>query len=463
MTTRLIKYSAITCFLIITLSGCKKQDAFLDAKPNQALIVPSSLTDLQNLLDNEQVFNRGTDPALGEIASDDFYVQDAAFGSLSLSIERNDYIWAKTLYDATFIQIPDWNNPYKMVYYANTALDALPGVPNTSQTAYNQIKGTALFYRAYAFYNLVQHFAMPYNPANAATEPGIPLRLTSDLNTRPQRAMESDCYSQILTDLQTALPLLPLKPDYKTEPSQPAVNALLARICLAMGNYPLAGQYASACLNQYDTLVDYNTLNSPTATSISTTYLDEDIYHTSMGAYSVLIKSRNTVVDSTLYGSYTNNDLRKTKFFTILDGLPQYPRFTGSYDFKGYKYDGLATDEVYLIKAECLARAGNVPEAMDALNTLLQTRWKTGTFVPYTAAGQDDAINQILLERRKELVFRGLRWTDLRRLNSDPKYAVSLKRVVNGSSYQLPPNDPRYALPIPDNEIALGGLTQNPR
>jgi hypothetical protein len=454
---------SLACILVISLTGCKKQDDFLNTKPNQSLTTPTSLTDLENLLRNEYIFNRACDPTLGEIASDDFYIQDGAFAGLTLSIERNAFIWAKTVYDASFDQIPDWNNPYQMVYYANTALDALPAIKTTDQARYNAVKGTALFYRSYAFFNLMQVFTMPYDDATAATQPGIPLRLTSNLNNRPARASQADCYNQIISDLNTALPLLPLKAAFKTQPSQPAVNALLARLYLSLGKYSLALNYSNACLAQYSTLNDYNSLNSPTVTGVNDGYLDEDIYHSTMVSYSVITVRRNTVVDSAIYNAYDQNDLRKTKFCTILDGLPQYPRFVGSYDFKDYKYSGLATDEIYLIKAECLARSGDSGGAMSTLNMLLKTRWVTGTFVPYTAVNVDDALKQILLERRKELLYRGLRWPDLRRLNKDPQFAVQLTKIVNGTTYLLPPNDMRYAFPIPDNEIQLGGLTQNPR
>jgi hypothetical protein len=100
---------------------------------------------------------------------------------------------------------------------------------------------------------------------------------------------------------------------------------------------------------------------------------------------------------------------------------------------------------------------------MNDLNTLLMTRWKTGTFVPYQAANADDALQQILTERKKELLFRGTRWADLRRLNKDSKFAMTLTRIINGVTYTLPPNDPRYAMPIPDNEISLSGIPQNAR
>jgi hypothetical protein len=230
-----------------------------------------------------------------------------------------------------------------------------------------------------------------------------------------------------------------------------------------MGDYTGALAYANACLGQYATLTDYNTLNSPTTTSIDKGFLSEDIYHSNMIGHTVYVVRRDFYIDPAFYNSYDPKDLRKTKFFTILDGLPQFPRFAGSYDYKGQKYDGLATDEIYLIKAECQARAGDAPAAMSTLNTLLKMRWKTGAFVPFQAANADEALLLVLQERRKELLLRGLRWTDLRRLNLESRFAQTLQRVAGGVTYSLAPNDPKYTFPIPDIEVKLGGLTQNQR
>jgi hypothetical protein len=461
------KYKTISIYSLVLIiffnAGCKKQDEFLDAKPNQALVVPATLEDFQTLLNNTNIFNIGNDPALGEISTDDFYVTPSVLQSSAVT-PRNSYTWNKQIYDAG-ARVTDWGAPYLQVYYANNVLDGLArkSFPSGQQALYNQIKGTALFYRSYAFYNLVQTFALPYDPATAKTDAGILLRLSADLNIKVPRSSEQECYDQILADLNSALPLLPLKGNSPTQPSQIAVNALLARIYLAIGDYPNALVHADNCLQSFSILTDFNSLNAPTATSISSTFMVEDIYHSSIVNYSIFAGRRNAVVDSVLYLSYDNNDLRKSKFFAILDGLSQYPRFVGSYDYIGYKYDGLATDEMFLIRAECNARAGNNTAALGDLNTLLKTRWKAGTFIPLTAASANEALSLILTERRKELLFRGLRWTDLRRLNRDSRFKTDLTRNLGGTIYNLPAGDARYALPIPDAEIALSGIPQNQR
>jgi hypothetical protein len=185
---------------------------------------------------------------------------------------------------------------------------------------------------------------------------------------------------------------------------------------------------------------------------------DEVIYHVIYN-YPEILSNYISIVDSNLYRSYDANDLRKYLYFDTSDGNP---RFKGGYD--GYTdFAGIATDEIYLIRAECYARTGDVAHAVADLNTLLSSRYKAGTFTPYKTTDASDALAKILTERRKELLYRGLRWTDLRRLNKDSRFAITLKRNLNGEIYTLPPNDVRYVYPIPDEEIRISGFEQNPR
>jgi hypothetical protein len=450
----------VTLILIIAgviLNGCKKQDAFLNTKPNQALAIPSTLADLQLLVNNENVFNRNY-PSLGLVSTDDYFV-DPGLWAGSFSTSKNAYIWAKEIYAAN-TNVGDWNFPYQAVYYANTILTVLPTVKilANQQTAYNAIKGSALFFRAFAFYNLVQTFAVPYDPATASRDLGIPLPLKPDLNVKLARSSESECYGQILNDLYAALPLLPDQPPLKTRPSKAAVLGLLSRIYLVMGNYSKSLQNAADCLSLYSQLQDFNRLD-PAVFPVYPNFSPEEIFHASMIGYDET--GFQAQVDSNVYRSFNDpNDLRVSIFFFNNNGEIE---FNSQFDFNNANSAPIATNEIILTKAECEARLNDAASAMSNLNSLLITRWKTGTFKPLSASSADEALTLILRERRKELLFTGLRWSDLRRLNKDSRFAITLYRNINGVTYSLPPNDPRYALPIPDNELQSNPIPQNPR
>src|SRR5690606_15551644 len=76
-------------------------------------------------------------------------------------------------------------------------------------------------------------------------------------------------------------------------------------------------------------------------------------------------------------------------------------------------------------------------------------------------------LKDILAERRRELMFRGLRWTDLRRLNQDSEHAATVRHKlrdgVDEQVFTLIPNDLRYIYLIPQQVIDISGMTQNRR
>ncbi len=445
----------------IGLYACKKT-AFLNTRPDNALVVPASISDYQALLDNDidinGAGNNGIVPALGEAGADDHYITDDYYNSGAVSAqERNEYIWAQDPYPG--VGLEDWAWPYRAVFYANVALDGLTKIPvtNSNSAALDNAKGNALFIRAFNFYQLAQVFTPPYDSETAKTYFGIPLRLSPDINEKIQRATVQQTYDQITSDLKNAVQLLPQEALYVTRPSKSAAYALLSRIYLVMQDYDKALLYADSSLQLQGSLLDYNTLNTNVNYPIARSNVENMFNCTLIRNVPVLL----AFVDTLLYQTYQPNDLRKNIYFKPSGKIM---RFHGSYDGTGNLYSGIATDEVYLIRAECYARKGDTQAAMNDLNTLLEKRWKTGTFFPLTASDPDQALAIILTERRKELLFRGIRWTDLRRLNKDPKFAKTLTRTVGGQTYILPPNDPRYTYLIPDDVLSFNpGMPQNVR
>src|SRR5690606_34209521 len=300
---------------------------------------------------------------------------------------------------------------------------------SVSPDALGNVKGQALFFRAFAFHQLAQLFALPYDPVSSITDLGIPLRLSSDLNRISTRATVQETYERIIQDAKEAAALLPVNPKYKTRPSKTAAFGLLARVYLHMSDYINAGSYADSCLTLYPLLMDYNTLakNKPNPIPM---FNDEVIFHSTFLGRQLLNPSTGKI-DSLLHASYADGDLRRTIFFEPIEGQKDVgfsDNYAGSYILP---FNGLATDEMYLIRAECFGRNNNIDKALNDLNILLRNRHDAATFAPLQIETKDELLRTILEERRKELVFRGLRWSDLRRLNKDPRFAITIKRELN--------------------------------
>ncbi len=453
---------ALLCYwlFLIGIFGCQKD--FLEKKPATNISVPNNLDELQLLLNNSNALNRS--PVLGELSADDYYMTSAEFGNQFLPYYANTYVWAADIF-AGGVNINDWNQPYTQVLYSNVILEQLQHIERTPANAANfdRIKGTAHFLRAWSFFDLAQVFAMPYQPQSATVDLGIPLRLKSDINVSTKRANLAETYAQILADADQAKKLLPsaVALPYGSVPARNAAYAFLARVHLTMRNYELATRYADSALMIRSVLIDYNTLSTTAVAPMGISH-DEMIFQSYLAQANPASNVITTIgysIDSLLYQSYHNNDLRRSIFFQVTGKNINKKR---GYSGSTLLSNGLATDEMYLVRAEGNARSGQLERARSDINTLLIKRYKSGTYVPVSGLDQETLLKLILTERRKELVWRGLRWNDIRRLNLEGR-GIELSRNINGMAYTLLPNDRRYALPIPPDVVALSGIVQNDR
>lgn len=460
------KYFALFAVLLCFIT-CNKEKEWLDKKSDKGTVVPETLKDFQALLDDVYTLNRFYS-FLGNAGTDNFYLADEDFGSIS-EYQRNVYSW-----DIDIVwpnnQSPDWNSPFTVIEYANLVLEGL-GKINPNQNGYNNLMGQAYFYRAFAYLNLSQIFCKPYNPETAQADLGLPIRSSSDVNTVEKRSNLEDLYAQIISDAQMALEYLDESPEYIQRSSKPAANALLARTYLLMEDYEKALLYSDALLQVKAELNDFN---NPSEVSHSYTYKFPDqgrnnpeiIFFAFGDAASMRFAMAwpgNPVSASTeLYTLYEDNDLRKEFFF---ENTNDRIKFVSTYSGWGaYAFGGLATNEILLIRSECYARLGNVDGALADLNYLLNNRYVKDTFSAITEDNQEKLLRIILEERRKELPQTGnIRWEDLRRLNKDSRFQKTLTKTINGEIRTLPPNDSKYVLPIPMNEILVSGIEQNTR
>lgn len=426
----------------------------LDVKPRQSLVVPTTLQDFQGLMDNTDKLNTLL-PVWGEISAGEFTVTDANYNSFTSAV-KGCYIWDNQMFAGTTTDI-DWDYSYQRVFYCNVVIDGLKNLQNFADRIvdYNSVKGQALFHRSLSFFNLLQEFAPPFK-TTAATDQGIPLRLSSDLNVQSRRNTVEENYNQIISDLIIAKTLLPNSTTYKTRPSKAAAYGLLARVYLAKQDYTKALINADSCLKLYDKLIDYNSL-SLTATFPFSRLNEEVIFQSNMAN---IVTQSMVLVSPQLYSLYESSDLRQLLYFRS-NGLGNY-LFKGSYYGSSIWFSGIATDEIFLIRAECYARLGKTTESMADLNTLLSKRYRKGLFNSITSLPSEEVLKRVVVERRKELLFRGIRWGDLKRFNLEVQFASTLSRTVGERTFTLLPNDSRYAIPIPEYIISATKIPQNP-
>ena len=452
-----IAYIVITTLsLQFFITSCEK---FLDKKQNMSLVTPGTLKDLQAILDDESSMNRSRTPSFGEASSDDYFLISSSYNALS---ERNKAVYRWMPYSYEFQN--DWSINYFIIYNANLCLERLNKITRTTQNAqdWDNIKGSALFFRAYSFLNLAWVYAHAFNAATSDKEPGIVLRMVSDFNVPSSRSTVKETYHQIINDATEAIQFLPSSAAHVMRPSKGAAYGLLARSYLSMSVWDSAYKYSNLALAENNTLMDYN--SSPYLTGFSENvpfkpFNPEIIFYSEMNNSLTLHAPLTGRVDPVLYSYYDTDDLRRKVYFRPANG---YQRFKGSYSSNATTlFSGLAVNEMYLIKAESLARLNHIEDAMDKLNILLKTRWDNAVpFTPKVASDAGSAVSIILLERRKELLMRGLRWSDIKRLNRENAKIV-LQRNIEGNTFSLQPNSSYFALPLPTDVILNSKIIQN--
>ncbi|HAU53048.1 MULTISPECIES: RagB/SusD family nutrient uptake outer membrane protein [Sphingobacterium] len=451
----------ILVLISFLLFSCGKE--WLDIKQNKQLVIPSTIEDLQALLNNFVIMNTSA-PILGEISADDYFIDNDIYKSLRNAWEKNAYSWNEKIYeDPSIGGVPaDWGWPYQRIYYANTILESVPKLKPANQQEdqkMNELKGMALFHRSFGLYHLSQIFCSTFEAEGEnGIKYGLPLRLNTDLDAKLTRGNLEETYNQMINDLLTAEPLLPSRGDSQSRlPSKAANEALLARIYLIQGKYSKALEYAELSMQKNSDLIDFKNIDQ-TLDFPFPRYNSEVIFYNTLSGSEIFDTSYQ--IDTTLMASYSENDLRKNLFFTNKSGRIQ---FRGSYDGTNTFFGGIAVDEMYLIKAECEARIGQKDKAYQSMLYLLSHRFESEIQAKEFLDADSNLLNIILEERRKELLFRGIRWSDLRRLNLTKDFEQTLNRNIDGKHFALLPNDNKYVLPIPDYIIFINKFLQNPR
>ncbi len=446
MKKTLLYFASVTIWLGVSACG-----RFLDEKSDSLLGIPETLEDNQAILD--RYFVTGLNANSPEISADDIYIVESDFNAMPYESEKRLHLWQPDY--VSLESGSDWENSYTKINIFNTVLFNLQHyeIPNSGN-----VRGQALVFRAATYLEAAQIWCLAYDSATADQDLGLPVRTDPDMNIPSVRSTLKQTYSHILSDLHTAVSLLPEQQIAASRPSKVTALGYLARAYLFMGDYENALKYGLQALDINKQLMNFNSLNANASYPIPN--LNVEVLLPTGNAYTPFLTVTNAKIPPELYNTYEDNDLRKTIFFrTNTNGAYL---FRGNYGGSSSRKNCLAIDEIYLTVAESYARLNRPSEAMTWLNALLITRWKTGTYIPLSSNNAADALIKIREERRKELLFRGLRWADLKRYNKEGA-RITLTRTFNGKTYTLPPNDLRFAIAIPEDIIQMTGMPQNPR
>lgn len=360
-----------------------------------------------------------------------------------------------------------WSSAYKVILNANVILEHIDAAAG-EQSQKNAIKGQALALRARNYFNLVRLYQHTYSIAKGKL--GVPIQLKPELETK-ERSTVSEVYEQILKDLNEAENLLGEfnRSNNLNYYNVDVVYFILAQVYLTMEDWANAEIYANKIRSAYRLMTmdqyreGFSTPNSEWVLGYTQGPQDYWWYDSPACWYDFGQNNAPWQAEQILPSNYFVDVIMKEDPRLLVIDNPQY---TGKYsatkflelkDEPPYSdlYD-LRAAEMYLVEAEAAARQGKLQYALQLLNTLQNER---GAMIS-TSTDQESLIDQILLERRKEMWGEGLEWFDILRLK------LGVDRTTQQGHYQnvsVPALSNKLIMMIPEKEVINNKqLIQNP-
>lgn len=361
-----------------------------------------------------------------------------------------------------------WTRAYRAINVANNIIDRVPELADIPEEAKNNYLGQAYFVRGLAYFDLTKTYGGV--PGVYGTL-GVPIVTTPsrqvDESLFPSRASLLESYQQVEDDLLTALELLPEAQGSDVATRSQAVKgtarALLSRLYLYLDQPEKVIEYANAVIADPTYELEPNFLNI-----FAGTYTSEAIFELSFNNTDPS-NIRNWYVPSTIGGrgdvaAHTefvvemmeNPDDVRILLFGFDEGLGLY------YPIK-YQKPGnvdnihiLRIAEVYLNRAEARAKIGNISGALEDLNAI---RNRAG-LEDISTTGEEDTLEAIWEERKREFAFEGHRFFDLVRTG---QALVELTNVDRANGPPVSLTEPgRQVFPIPAFDVAANpNLEQN--
>jgi tetratricopeptide (TPR) repeat protein len=463
--------TGIIGFLILLLLGLSQVSCneYLDILPKGQKI-PTTLIDFEAMLRDEYSVHRVDATNAINLLNDRFQT----VANLNYyPLYKANYMW-----DESADRI-DLNKSDETMYYAgygsistcNLIIEHAPTATECTDAERNEAMAYAKVLRAMNYFNLVNYYADTYQESTASAKGGVPVITSADVNAPYTQLTVQEVYDFILNDLKEALPYLKSTSPTPLHPNLGAAYAFYARVYLQMNNYTEALNYANKALAENDRLYDWRAYyethkaqienpDSWTATPSPAKHDYVENYIFKHGAvYYASTESSIPVERKALFEVGDARAAARWKLRTV--GADTYCTGTTTGFFN---VGGITTTEVYLIKAECLARAGKYGDAMAELNKVREKRILAADYTPRSASTEEQAIEYIRLTKDNELILTLIPFADARRYNLEAKYARTLSKTVDGSTLTLSPTSHLWTMPFPMGAIknpGNGTITQN--
>lgn len=355
----------------------------------------------------------------GDVTGDDMQ----AYKSTSRSGNYYLFQFTKDNSPSTF-----WSYPYYMISMCNLILEKIDGLETDDEELRDYYKGQALALRGMFLFDLTRFYGYPYKKDNGASL-GVPI-VTKVLSKdeKPARNTVAQCYEAVIGDLKEACNLM--NTDTGKDFEKGHINywgamSLLSRVYLYHGDDALALSTAEATIEGAEA-EDYHLWSNGEYAQA----WGYDVSESDKGE--VLFEVVNTTDDSPgneslgrLHGTSGYYDIHVTSsFYVMMQEDPKDVRnklFTykssRAYVNKYQPQEGenirdaniplLRLSETYLNAAEAAVKTGDNTKAVKYLDAIVNR-----ANPDKTVQGTTVTLEQVMTERRKELVAEGHRMFD---------------------------------------------------
>lgn len=481
----------IVAFVVLTIgfSSCKKD--FLEVVP-KGVAIATRTSDYERLLNdpNLTLLGKASQIVMSDELAAFMPLYTVGSGVVSISdqkaFEYQDDIYLSTENQSELTQLE------KQLYTYNKVINEVMASKEGNDTQKKSLRAEALAGRAWVHFMLVNYYGKPYNATTASSDLGIPLVTVADVTqTTFTRSSVQAAYDLIIADLTEAIPNLPAQIISRNRMSKSAGEAILGKVYVNMQLFDkalplftsaiakLSG--ASIAVGLYDfngvfstggAFYPINPYTGPNRFNLAT---DKEVLYLKsfINIYSYFLSG--IPVTPQTAALFSQADLR-LNFFTTSPFPPTGTTYPNKMMrcYGRYSNMGINVPDIYMLKAECESRAGDLTNAVNDLVTFRKTRMQISVAnaadVPANVASDKVALTKYILEERiREFATSGERWWDMRRLSVDDTYKSTVGMVhhlydATGNivkSYPLKPE--RLTFRFPQYIInANPGLQQNP-